>query len=103
MEEPIMARRNEPRQSSGPAGGGHLPAGAIDSRLVSAVQRSAGARAHEAAGLLHGYHLWVSVWVQAGGQQDADLAKEAGRQVAAARTRLRQFLSRLCPTPQYAA
>src|SRR3954466_15187352 len=40
-----------------PVGGGVRPQ--IDTRLVAAVQRGAGARCHEAAGLLQQYYLCV--------------------------------------------
>ena len=45
-----------------PVGGGLRPQ--LDTRLVAAVQRGAGARCHEAAGLLHQYYLCLETcWV----------------------------------------
>jgi hypothetical protein len=71
-------------------------AGAIDTRLVAAVQQNAGAKVHEAAGLLNAYYLWASVHARACLQRDAKLANEASDQLAGARARLRRFLSGLC-------
>ena len=82
---------------------GNVQAGVIDTRLVAAVQRSAGAKVHEAAGLLNAYYLWASVHARAAWQQDAKLAGEALDQLATARARLRRFLSGLCPAYSTAA
>jgi hypothetical protein len=70
----------------------------VDTRLVAAVQRSAGARVHEAAGLLNAYHLWAAVQARATWHRDGALAQEAEHQVSAAKVRLRQFLSGHCAT-----
>ena len=84
------------------AGGNGQPR-AIDTRLVAAVQRNAGGRVHEAAGLLNAYYLWASVHARAAWQQDAKLASEAFDQLATARARLRRFLAGLCTTYSTAA
>jgi hypothetical protein len=75
---------------------GNGQAGVIDTRLVAAVQRNAGAKVHEAAGLLNAYYLWASVHARAEWQQDAELANKALDELAAARARLRRFLAGLC-------
>ena len=76
-------------------------AAVVDTRLVAAVQRNAGAKVHEASGLLNAYYLWASVHARAAWEQDAKLANEALDQLTGARARLRRFLSGLCPA--YAA
>lgn len=64
----------------------------IDTRLVAAVQARAGARTHEAAGLLNRYHLWAAVLI--GVRRPADSFEvDALRQFNAAKVRLREFLS----------
>lgn len=78
-------------------------AGLIDTRLVAAVQRNAGAKVHEAAGLLNAYYLWASVHARAAWQQDAKLVNEASDQLTGARARLRRFLAGLCPAYSAAA
>jgi hypothetical protein len=67
--------------------------GVIDTRLVAAVQTRAGAKVHEAAGLLNGYYLWSDVLAQAARSHDESTLDLALPQVCAARRRLRQFLS----------
>jgi len=69
------------------------PLGGIDTRLVAAVQARAGARTHEAAGLLNGYYLWATILADDGPQHSDRLNGDAQRQFTAARVRLRQFLS----------
>jgi hypothetical protein len=75
----------------------------IDTRLVAAVQRHAGAKVHQATGLLNAYYLWASVHARAALQRDNGLANEALNQLANAETRLRRFLSGLGPTHSTAA
>ena len=84
-------------------GHGNAQAGVIDTRLVAAVQRNAGAKVHEAAGLLNAYYLWTSVHARAGWQQDAKLVSEAFEQLTVAKARLRRFLAGLCPAYSAAA
>lgn len=64
----------------------------IDTRLVAAVQTRAGARVHEAAGLLNGYYLWAKVLARAERLDDERMIQTALRQVRVAKVRLRQFL-----------
>ena len=69
----------------------------IDTRLVSAVQARAGARIHEAAGLLSGYYLWCEVLKRAIGRNDPSKAARALGQVCSAKRKLRQFLVPAAP------
>ena len=64
----------------------------IDTRLVSAVQARAGARIHEAAGLLSGYYVWCEVLKRAIRRDDQSKVAMALAQVCAAKRKLRQFL-----------
>jgi hypothetical protein len=64
----------------------------IDTRLVSAVQARAGARVHEAAGLLSGYYVWCEVLKRAIRRDDQSKVAQALGQVCAAKRKLRQFL-----------
>ena len=69
----------------------------IDTRLVAAVQARAGARTHEAAGLLNRYQLWATVLADVGPRPAKGLNTDALRQFTAAKIRLREFLSGLQP------
>jgi hypothetical protein len=66
----------------------------LDTRLIAAVQRGAGARCHEAANLLYAYYLWTDVVRQmaAAGETGPD-ADDARQQVQNAKVRLRAFLT----------
>lgn len=64
----------------------------LDTRLIAAVQRRAGASAHLAAGLLQSYYYIVTLYRRLRAGPDPAAAAEAGRQVLAAKVRLRQFL-----------
>jgi len=64
----------------------------IDTRLVAAVQTHAGARVHEAAGLLNTYFLWSQLLAQADEAGNRTLAREAMGEACKAKWRLRQFL-----------
>jgi hypothetical protein len=64
----------------------------LDTRLIAAVQRRAGASSHQAAGLLQAYYYGVTLYRRLSAGPDAAAADEARRQVLAAKVRLRQFL-----------
>ena len=64
----------------------------IDTRLVAAVQARAGARIHEAAGLLNGYYIWSELLKRALTRKNESKASLAFGQVCAAKLKLRQFL-----------
>lgn len=68
----------------------------VDTRLVAAVQKRAGARVHEAAGLLHAYYLWVNLLSQAERVRDESMIQTASPAVSASRARLRRFLAEPC-------
>lgn len=70
------------------------PLEGIDTRLVAAVQMRAGARVHEAAGLLQQYYLWANLLAKAERIHDESKLKRASLQVSAAKSRLRKFLLR---------
>lgn len=67
--------------------------GGIDTRLVAAVQTRAGARVHEAAGLLNGYYLWAGLLDRAERLHDQRMIETAVPQVRRAKVRLRRFLT----------
>lgn len=71
-------------------------AATIDTRLVAAVQSRAGARVHEAAGLLQEYYLWVNLLARAERLSDQSLNELAFPQMNASRARLRKFLAGPC-------
>lgn len=72
----------------------NLPAwfGAVDTRLIAAVQGGAGARCHEAANLLQAYYNCAQVY-RLRLQRRKEQAQEAWSTLQQARTRLRKFLS----------
>ena len=72
----------------------------IDTRLISAVQTRAGARVHEAAGLLNGYFLWARLLARAERLHDQRMIETALPQVRKAKVRLRRFL--ICTNPALA-
>ena len=80
-EEPIAATLS-----------GTVHVATIDTRLVAAVQARAGARIHEAAGLLSGYYIWVEVLKRALSRKDDSKAAIALGNVCAVKRKLRQFL-----------
>jgi len=80
-EEPIAATLS-----------GAVHVATIDTRLVAAVQARAGARIHEAAGLLSGYYIWVEVLKRALSRKDDSKAAIALGNVCAVKRKLRQFL-----------
>jgi hypothetical protein len=63
----------------------------LDRKLVANVQAHAGARCHEAAGLLFAYHLSAEVLRDAGGTSEA---LEAQASLDRAERELRRFLAR---------
>jgi hypothetical protein len=75
-----------------------LPASppAIDTRLVAAVQRGAGARCHEAAGLLQDYYLSVDNCAQdtISGETAGAVTASSWKMLLTAKARLRAFLVR---------
>lgn len=64
----------------------------IDTRLVAAVQATAGARIHEAAALLNGYYIWSELLKRALNRNDKPKAALALGKVCSAKRQLRQFL-----------
>ena len=80
-EEPIAATLS-----------GAVHVATIDTRLVAAVQARAGARIHEAAGILNGYYIWAEVLKRALSRHDNSKAAIALGNVCAAKRKLRQFL-----------
>jgi hypothetical protein len=79
-----------------PGGQWHSAAGrgdGIDTRLVAAVQARAGARVHEAAGLLNEYRLTRELLRRANDRGDENARAEHRRQLRQTEYRLRQFLS----------
>ena len=75
-----------------PGGAGRPWKPEIDTRLVAAVQARAGARVHEAAGLLNSYYLWSGILSQADGTPGDPAFAMAVEQVGEAKRRLKQFL-----------
>ena len=80
-----------------PPGGqqGHRPAAGdddIDTRLVAAVQARAGARVHEAAGMLNEYRLLWELLRRARDQGDGDSLNQYRGQFRDAEVSLRRFL-----------
>jgi hypothetical protein len=66
----------------------------IDTRLIAAVQRSAGAHCHEAAGLLQHYEYVVRLGRAAEGGGNLATEQLARERVNAAEADLRRFLFR---------
>lgn len=66
----------------------------LNSRLIATVQERAGAAVHEAAGLVHGYCLWVKALDQAKQNGDLVAAEGATREIQACVVELRRFLTR---------
>jgi hypothetical protein len=66
----------------------------VDTRLVAAVQAAAGARCHEAAGLVQAYYFSAEACrrLASGGRRGGDAA-HAQRLFQAAKVRLRDFLA----------
>jgi hypothetical protein len=69
----------------------------LDTRLVAAVQAGAGARCHEAAGLLQGYYLWLKLYRMAV-EHGADDVAEVAEMFRQTKVRLRAFLTVGAPT-----
>lgn len=92
QKSPAEVGRKRPEMSPSIGKG----AAEIDTRLVAAVQRRAGARVHEAAGLLNEYYLWAKLLARAEQRSDQSLAEQACPQVSASRARLRRFLIEPC-------
>ncbi|MEZ0268090.1 MAG: hypothetical protein ACAI43_25480 [Phycisphaerae bacterium] len=68
----------------------------IDTRLVAAVQRGAGARCHEAAGLLQDYYLCVDNCAQdtVSPETGGAVTASSWKMLMTAKARLRAFLVR---------
>jgi hypothetical protein len=76
-----------------------LSAYSVDLRLISAVQTHAGARCHEAAGLLSCYALWTELHRQAVAGRDVDEAQRSRKALEDGEAKLRRFLFQ-CRSPQ---
>src|SRR5437764_10031108 len=73
--------------------GGLASVGAIDTRLIAAVQCRAGAQVHEAANLVQTYFYLAEAHKRAARRNDPDAIEAAGRKVRAAVVNLRRFLT----------
>ena len=98
--------RDGRRRATSPRGGGNVWIPPLDTRLIATVQRRAGARVHEAAGLLQVYVNWADLLRRALAGGDAAAAREADAEVRSATAGLRRFLCGLgfaAAQPGYAA
>ncbi|MEZ0268384.1 MAG: hypothetical protein ACAI43_26955 [Phycisphaerae bacterium] len=89
-ETPATRVRASDLPGAGVGTGGVRPE--IDTRLVAAVQAAAGARCHEAAGLLQSYLLWARIYRTAQDTRAPDEA-EVGETFRQTKVRLRAFLT----------
>jgi hypothetical protein len=71
----------------------------LDTRLIAAVQNSAGARCHRSANLLYSYYLCADVYRSRLRHGDADASNAARQRFQESENRLREFLFSCRPSP----